>query len=128
MGSAQRVVVARARAPRDTAVQHCFEYFGFQHPGLELEGGARSVVPGDAYAPVDFDGHVGVVVDVFPELYEIVRLFVYLADSLDAECGGGIRHPPSTQIHDLSLGLRNGQTERRAHGHDHDHHLPDAWP
>ena len=31
-GSAQRVVVARARAPRDTAVQHCLEYFGFQHP------------------------------------------------------------------------------------------------
>ena len=24
--SAQRVVVARARAPRDAAVQHCFEY------------------------------------------------------------------------------------------------------
>ena len=26
--SAQRVVVARARAPRDAAIQHCFEYLG----------------------------------------------------------------------------------------------------
>ena len=29
VGSAQRVVVARAQAPCDTAVQHCLEYFGF---------------------------------------------------------------------------------------------------
>ena len=29
VGSAQRVVVARARAPRDAAVQHCLEYLGF---------------------------------------------------------------------------------------------------
>ena len=28
VGSAQRVVVARARAPRDIAVQHCLEYLG----------------------------------------------------------------------------------------------------
>ena len=28
VGSTQRVVVARARAPRDAAVQHCLEYFG----------------------------------------------------------------------------------------------------
>ena len=80
VGSAQRVVVARARAPRDAAVQHCLEYFGFQHPDLELEGSARSVVqfngirpeaaPGVAYAPVDLDGQVGVVVDVpFPPRY-----------------------------------------------------------
>ena len=60
-----------------------------------------------------------------PEVYEIVRLFVYLADSLDADCCGGIRHPPCAQTHDLSLGLRNGQTKRRARGHDHIHHLPE---
>ena len=87
-----------------TAVQHCLEYYGFQHPDLELEGDARLVVqlegilpeaaPGVAYAPVDLDGQVGVVVDVPPEVYEVVRLFVYIAGSLDAECGGGIRHPP----------------------------------
>ena len=79
----------------------------FQHPDLELEGGARSVVqfegilpeaaPGVAYAPVDLDGHIGVVVDVPPEVYEIVNLLVYLAGSLDAECGGGIRYPPCAQ-------------------------------
>ena len=28
VGSAQRVVVARARALRNAAVQHCLEYFG----------------------------------------------------------------------------------------------------
>ena len=66
VGSAQRVVVTRARAPRDAAVQHCLEYFGFQHPDLKFEGSARSVVqfegilpeaaPGIAYAPVDLDG------------------------------------------------------------------------
>ena len=79
VGSAQRVVVTRARAPRDTAVQHCLGYFGFQHLDLEMDGGARSVVqiegmspeaaPGVAYAPVDLDGQFGVVVDVTPEVY-----------------------------------------------------------
>ena len=88
VGSAQDVVVARARAPRDAAVQLCLEYFGFQHPDLELEGSARSIVqfegilpeaaPGVAYAPVDLDGQVGVVADVPPEVYKLVRLFVYL--------------------------------------------------
>ena len=134
-GSAQRVVVTRARAPRDTAVQHCLDYFGFHHPDLELEGGARLVVqfegirpetaPRVAYAPVDFDGQVGVVVYVPPELYEIVRLLVYLAGSLDAESGSGTRHPPCAQTHYLSLGLRNGETKRHAHGHDPIHHLPE---
>ena len=42
VGSAQRVVVVRARTPRDTAVQHCLEYLGSEHPGFELEGSARS--------------------------------------------------------------------------------------
>ena len=75
VGSAQRVVVTRARAPRDTTVQHCLEYFGFQHPDLELEGGIRpETTPRVAYAPIDLDGQVGVVVDVPPEVYEIVRL------------------------------------------------------
>ena len=44
VGSARRVVVARARAPRDAAVQHCLEYLGSEHPDFELEGSARSVV------------------------------------------------------------------------------------
>ena len=51
VGSAQRVVVTRARAPRDTAVQHCLEYFGFQHSDLELKGGARSVVQFEGILP-----------------------------------------------------------------------------
>ena len=57
-------------------IQYCLEYFGFQHPDLELNGGARSVVqfdgilpeaaPGIAYSPVDLDGQAGVVVNVPP--------------------------------------------------------------
>ena len=43
VNSAQRVVVARARALRDAVVQHCLEYLGFEHPGFELVGSARSV-------------------------------------------------------------------------------------
>ena len=74
VGSTQSVV---------TAVQHCLEYFGFQHPDLELEGGARLVVqfegilpetaPRVAYAPVDLDGQVGVVVDVPPEVIYFIK-------------------------------------------------------
>ena len=41
-GSAQSVVVARTRAPRDAAVQHCLEYLGSEDPDLYLEGSARS--------------------------------------------------------------------------------------
>ena len=89
------------------ANQLCLEYFGFQHPDLELEGGARSVVqfegilpeaaPGVVYAPVGLDGQASVVVDVAPEVYEIVDLFVYPAGNLDAEYGDGIQHPPLAQ-------------------------------
>ena len=97
MGSAQRVVVARARVPRDAAEQHCLEYRGSEHPDLELEGSARSVVqfegvlpeaaPCVAYAPVDLDGQFGIVVDVPPEVYELVRWFVHLARCLYADYG-----------------------------------------
>ena len=52
VGSAQRVVVARARAPRDAAVQHCLEYLGSEHPpDFELEGSARSVVQLEGVLP-----------------------------------------------------------------------------
>ena len=44
VGSAQRVVVARARAPRDAVAQPCLEYLDSLHPYFELEGSARLVV------------------------------------------------------------------------------------
>ena len=82
VGSAQRVVVRRARAPRDAAVQHCLEYLGSEHPDFELEGTARSVVqfegvlpeaaPYVAYAPIDLDGQVGIVIGVSPEVVVVV--------------------------------------------------------
>ena len=66
VGSAQRVVVARARALRDAAVQHCLVYLGSEHSDFEVEASARSVVqfegvlpeptPRVAYAPIDLDG------------------------------------------------------------------------
>ena len=43
VGSAQRVVVARARALPDAAVQYCSEYLGSKHPEFELERSARWV-------------------------------------------------------------------------------------
>ena len=56
--------------------------------GCTLEGSTRSfvqfeVVPPEAapcvaYAPVDLDGQVGIVVYVPPELYELVCLVVHL--------------------------------------------------
>ena len=103
VGSARRVVVTRARAPCDEALQHCLEYLGSEHPDFELEGSARSVVqfegvlpeavPCVAYAPVDLDGQVGIVVDGPPEVYKLVHLVVHLARRLYAECGDGLRHP-----------------------------------
>ena len=103
VGSTQRVVVARSRAPRDAAVQHCLEYLGSEHSDSEHEGSARSVVqfegvlpeaaPWVAYAPIDLDGQVGTWVDVPPEIYELVRLVVHLARCLYPEYGGGLRHP-----------------------------------
>ena len=45
-------------------------------------------------APVNFDGQVGIVVDVPPEVYELVRLVVHLASCLYAEYGGGPPSPP----------------------------------
>ena len=102
-GSAQRVVVARARAPRDVVVQHCLEYLGFEHPDFALDGSIRSVVqfesvlpeaaPCVAFAPIDLDGQIGIVVDVPPEVYELVRSVVHLACCIYAECGGRLRHP-----------------------------------
>ena len=72
----QRVVMARARTPRDAAVQHCFEYLGSEHPDSELGGSVRSVVQFEsvlpqaatcvAYVPVDSDEQIGIMVDISP--------------------------------------------------------------
>ena len=52
----------------------------------------------------------------FPQVYELVRLVVY---------GGLLRHPLRALTYDLSLSLRYGEAKRRAHDHDHPHHLPE---
>ena len=76
VGLAQRVVVARTRAPREAAIPHCLEYVGSKHLGFELGGSARSVVQFEgvlpeaaicvAYASVDRDGQVDIGVDFPP--------------------------------------------------------------
>ena len=76
--------MARARTPRDAAVQHCLEYLGSEHPDFELEGSAQSLIqfegvlpdatPCVAYAPVDLEGQVSIVVDVPTEVYELDQL------------------------------------------------------
>ena len=86
MGSAQRVVVAPAWAPRDVVIQHHLEFLSSWHPDFELEGSAvgRSY-SSRAYfrklhhvlrnAPVHLGGQLGIV-DVPPELCELVHLVV----------------------------------------------------
>ena len=108
VGSAQRVVVAHVRAPRDEAVHHCRECLGSEYPNFELEGSARLVVqfegilpeatPCVAYAPIDRDGQVGIVVDVPSEIYELVRLVVHLARCLYHEFYGGSNHQVTYQV------------------------------
>ena len=108
VGSAQRVVVARARAPRDAAVQHCLEYLGSQHPDFELEGSARSVVqfegvlpeaaPCVAYASVDLDGQVGI-----PPRYTNSFVWLYTwpaASTLNVAVDSGI---PFVRKHMISV-------------------------
>ena len=51
VGSARRVVVARARARRNAALRHCLEYLRSDHPYFELEGSARSVVQFEGVLP-----------------------------------------------------------------------------
>ena len=89
VGSAQRVIVARAGAPCDAAVQHCLEYLGYEHPDFELEESAQSVVqfegvlpeaaPCVACTPIGLDGQVGIVVDVPPKVHQLVRFVLHLA-------------------------------------------------
>lgn len=91
LNSSRRVSVARAWTPCDEAIQHCLEYFGIQHADLELERTTKSIAqldgvipepaPGVAYTLVDFDGQVGVVVDVPLGVYKIVLLCTWTADS-----------------------------------------------
>ena len=93
MGSAQRVVVARA--PRGAAIQHCLEYLGSSHLNFELEGSARSAVQFEGVLPEAAPmscvcaglsrrhGRVGIVVHVPPEVYKLVRLVVHLASTLN---------------------------------------------
>ena len=71
VGSVQLVVVARARAPCDAALQHCLGYLDSEHPDFEVEGSARSVVRFEGvlpeassclgYAPIDPDRQVSIV-------------------------------------------------------------------
>ena len=58
VGSAQRVVVAPARAPRDAVAQPCLEYLDSLHSYFELEGSARSVVHFEGVLPETYTKYV----------------------------------------------------------------------
>ena len=113
VGSAQRIVVGRARAPRDAGVQHCLELFGSLRSYFELEGSARSIIQFEgvlpeaatcvAYAPVDLDGETGVVVDVLPEVYGLIRLAVHLASCLYAKVAVDSDIPLLVRKHTISV-------------------------
>ena len=85
-------------------MQHCLEHVGSKHPDVELENITRSTLqfksvrpnatPCVAYAPVDLDGQVvGVGVEVFVEIYELVILVLHLTVCVFAEYGRDLRHP-----------------------------------
>ena len=59
---------------------------------VQFEGILSEAVPCIEYAPIDLDGQVSIMVDVPPEVYELVRLVLHLARCLYAECCGGLRH------------------------------------
>ena len=61
------------------------------------------------------------MVDVPPEVYELVRLIVHLAGCLYAEYGDGLRPPLHAQTQNLNFGVRYGEVKRHAHDHDHAH-------
>lgn len=77
LGSVERIVVARTWTSCDAFEQHRLKNFGFWHLDLQLLGSSwspvrfGSVLPkavlGVAYAAVDLDESIGVVVDVTPE-------------------------------------------------------------
>ena len=46
---------------------------------VQFEGILPEAAPCIAYAPVDLDGQVGIVLDVSPEVYKLVRLVVHSA-------------------------------------------------
>ena len=95
-----------------------------KYRGAPLELKTRMLKPCVAYAPVDLNGQVGVVVGISPEVYELVRLVLQLTGCLCPEYGGRLRHPPRASTHDLSLGLQFSETKYRGHDHDHAHPLP----
>ena len=102
VGSAQRVVVACARGldvmqpysivSSTSALSIRILSSRGALGRLSVGGCTSGAAPCAVYAPVDLDGQAGIVVDVPPEIYELVRLVIHLASCLYAEYGGGLRH------------------------------------
>lgn len=108
------IVVTRPWAPYDAVVQHGLDNAGKIYPDPQLEGSTRSVaksnrevVPGAACALVDFDGQIGVVANVSPNVSATMHLAVHLVGYLNAEYDG-TRYLPRSQPFYLSLGLGDG--------------------
>ena len=62
------------------------------------------------------------MVDVPPEAYSFIWLYTWpAASTLNVKVDSSI--PFVRKTHDFSLGLTYGEAKRRAHDHDHPHHL-----
>ena len=64
-----------------------FELVGSARSIIQFEGVLPEAAPCVAYTPVDLDRQVRTVVDVAPELYELVRFVVHQINSLYVEHG-----------------------------------------
>ena len=132
--SAQRVVVERARAPRDAAVQqHCLEYLGSEHPDFELEGSARSVIQSRVYFRKLHHAlrmrrltsmYRSALWLTFPSRYtnSFVGLCTWSAAStLNEAVGSG---NPFLRKHMISVLASDPVRPNAVHTHDHDHDHP----
>ena len=59
---------------------------------MQFEGVLPEAAPCVAYALVDLDEQVGIVVNSSCEVNELVRLVAHLASCLFTKYGGGLRH------------------------------------
>ena len=135
LGSAQRVVVARARAPCNAAVQHCLEYLALSIRNLSSRGALGWSYSSRVYfwklhhalcrrraASMDRSA----LWLTFPPRY--TKSFVWLytwsaAPTLYMAVDSGFLFVRKYMI--SVLGFQYGEAKRRAQDHDQAHHLPE---
>ena len=90
---------------------------------VPFEGILSEVAARVAHAPVDLDGQVSIVIDVPPEVYELVRLVVHLSGCpLNMAVNSGI---PFVRKHMISVMASDTMRPNAVHTTtiDHAHHF-----